>query len=314
MAVRGAEPGDVLQVDVIGLVPRVPYGVVSDRHAGGRAHDRLDLHARAPRRRRLPRLLPVSRQLRAEFPLDPYMGIMGVAGDDVTFAEGMGVGSTLYLPVHVPGAKFFVGDPHYAREGAFALEAPLRATFRLTVLPRESAADAGRAADYWLARARLDETMRRAMLESLAFLGDELGMPRALAFAHLAPRPRLRRPALERAPSRQLLERGLALVELEAHAAQHGRRLGELDVAVVDDLDPVAPRVAEVEPAARLDVDAGLLERARTASLSSTTSPKWRPSSGPCSRPSDRARNWSPMSMNAIPGATPRRRRSKKRP
>jgi acetamidase/formamidase len=187
VAVRGAQPGDVLQIDVIGMIPRVPYGVLSDRHAGGRSRDistftpvrRADGGYRA--------LLPVSRQLRAEFPLDPYMGIMGVAGDELTFAEGLGVGSTLYLPVHVPGAKFFIGDPHYARDGKTALEAPLRATFRLSVLPRGSKqARFGQAADYWLPRTRLDETMRRALLESLEFLGAELGMPRALAYAHLS--------------------------------------------------------------------------------------------------------------------------------
>ena len=136
IAVRGAEPGDVLRVDVLGLIPRVPYGVVSNRHAGGgdQAVSVFTPVRKADDGYR--GYLPVSRQLRAEFPLDPYMGIMGVAGDELTYSEGLGVGSSLFLPIHVPGAKFFTGDPHYVREGAFALEAPLRATFRLTVLPR----------------------------------------------------------------------------------------------------------------------------------------------------------------------------------
>ena len=185
IAVRGAEPGDILQVEVLGLVPRAPYGVVSNRHTGGSAHAvsvftpvrRADAGYRG--------YLPTSRQLRAEFPLDPYMGIMGVAGDELTYSEGLGVGSSLFLPVRVPGAKFFTGDPHYVREGAFALEAPLRATFRLTVLRRASASSP-RVADYWVARTRLDESMRRSLRDSLAYLGEELGMPRALAFAHLS--------------------------------------------------------------------------------------------------------------------------------
>jgi acetamidase/formamidase len=66
--------------------------------------------------------------------------------------------------VFVPGAKFFVGDPHY-RQGdgevaLTALEAPLRGTFRLTVLKHGSKAipggrgqpDApfGENADFWI--------------------------------------------------------------------------------------------------------------------------------------------------------------------
>src|SRR5919108_1103724 len=47
---------------------------------------------------------------------------------------------------------------------------------------------------------------------------------------------------------------------VDAHAAKHLWCLGELDFAVVDDLDVVAPRIQEVEGAASLDVDTGLLK------------------------------------------------------
>ena len=94
--------------------------------------------------------------LRAEFPIDPFMGLMGVALDtaekvnSIPPTAGGGnldirdltVGSSLYLPVFVPGAKFFVGDPHYGQgDGEVALtalEAPLRGTFRLTLLKKGS--------------------------------------------------------------------------------------------------------------------------------------------------------------------------------
>src|SRR6187200_3593902 len=41
----------------------------------------------------------------------------------------------------------------------------------------------------------------------------------------------------------------------QSHAAQHVRRLGELDVVVADNLNAIAPRVEEVEkrPGQRLD-------------------------------------------------------------
>src|SRR5258706_13316692 len=46
---------------------------------------------------------------------------------------------------------------------------------------------------------------------------------------------------------RQLLDRALVLREVgKAHAAQHVGGLGELDVVVADDLDAVAPGIAEI--------------------------------------------------------------------
>src|SRR6185369_10782178 len=47
----------------------------------------------------------------------------------------------------------------------------------------------------------------------------------------------------------------------EAHPPKHVPILGELDVGVADDLDEIAPWVAEVEERARLDSDACRLDR-----------------------------------------------------
>jgi acetamidase/formamidase len=237
--VIGASPGDVLQITVVGLVPRAPYGVISNRHGKGAlpgeypqapppspdaSPARPELYHNVsvftPVRRirdRYRGVLPVSRRLRAEFPIDPFMGIMGVALDTSekvnsvppTPAGGnldirdLTVGSKLFLPVFVPGAKFFVGDPHY-RQGdgevaLTALEAPLRGTFRLTLLKRGSRAIPGRrgrldmpfgeTADYWLPvglNADLDEAMKQAVREAIEFLHGELGMTRAVAYAYMS--------------------------------------------------------------------------------------------------------------------------------
>src|SRR5215468_6181747 len=60
----------------------------------------------------------------------------------------------------------------------------------------------------------------------------------------------------------QLLDRVLVLREVgEAHAAQHVGGLGELDVVVADDLDAVAPGIAEIEEAPGQRLDAGLGQR-----------------------------------------------------
>jgi acetamidase/formamidase len=239
IAIQGAQPGDVLRIDVVGLVPRAPYGVISNRHGKGAlpgeypkgpdpepgasaAHPELyhNVSTFTPIRKiqgKLRGVLPVSAQLRAEFPIDPFMGMMGVALDTSarvnsippTVAGGnidirdLNVGSTLYLPVFVPGANFFVGDPHYLQgDGEVALtalEAPLRGTFRLTLLPHGSKEipggrgyldlPFGESADYWLAvglNRDLNEAMKQAVRESITFLSGELGMPDAVAYAYLS--------------------------------------------------------------------------------------------------------------------------------
>ena len=96
--------------------------------------------------------LPIGADRLARFPLQPFMGVMGVApaADEPVHSVPPGphggnidvnlltVGSTLYLPVQVDGALFHTGDPHYAQgDGEVALtamEASLRGTFRLSVL------------------------------------------------------------------------------------------------------------------------------------------------------------------------------------
>jgi acetamidase/formamidase len=239
IAIQGAKPGDVLRIDVLGLVPRAPYGVISNRHGKGALpgeypqgpdpepgasaeHPELfhNVSTFTPVRSirgRLQGVLPVSEQLRAEFPIDPFMGLMGVALDTServnsippTVAGGnidirdLNVGSTLYLPVFVPGANFFVGDPHYVQgDGEVALtalEAPLRGTFRLTLLQHGSSAipggrgeldvPFGESADFWIAvglNADLNQAMKQAVRESIAFLSGELGMPEAVAYAYLS--------------------------------------------------------------------------------------------------------------------------------
>jgi acetamidase/formamidase len=230
IAVRDAEPGDVLRIDVVGLVPRAPYGVISNRHGKGAlpgefpetpapepgastAHPELfhNVSVFTPVRRvdaAYKAVLPAGPRYRAEFPIDPFMGLIGVALDTAekvnsippTVAGGnldirdLTVGSTLYLPVFVPGAQFFVGEVALT-----ALEAPLRGTFRLTVLKAGSRripggrgrleVPFGETADYWLAvglNADLDLAMKQAVRESIQFLDGEMGMSRAVAYAYLS--------------------------------------------------------------------------------------------------------------------------------
>ena len=98
-------------------------------------------------------------------------------------------------------------------------------------------------------------------------LGCGLSMARGrYRYQRGSPRPEVRLPAPEALASETLLaklaqSRFLLLEPVEAHAVQDRRRLRELDVSVLDDLDAVAPRVSEVEPPPRQDLGAGLLQR-----------------------------------------------------
>ncbi|GLZ06471.1 acetamidase [Actinomadura sp. NBRC 104412] len=236
IAVRGARPGDVLKIDVLDLKPRVPYGVVSNRHGKGALpgeypesiKDDPETRPYLNEFQNISVFTPVKRghgvMPGVRFPLDPFMGIMGVATDTAervhsvppTIAGGnldineLGVGSTLYLPVQVPEALFFVGDPHYAQgDGEVALtalEGSLRGTFRLTVIKPggkapEVAFEYPFAEDdeYWIPIGlsdpdggvggqvtSLDVAMKVAVRNAIAFLHEELRMPKAVAYAYLS--------------------------------------------------------------------------------------------------------------------------------
>lgn len=238
VAIEGARPGDVLKVEVLQLVPRVPYGVISNRHGKGAlpgefpendgpqpgaSADQPDLYKNVSvftRVREVGRtpyaILHNEAGEEIRFPIRPFMGIMGVAPDTSERVHSvppaayggnldinaLGTGSTLYLPVMVPGANFYTGDPHFAQGSGevalTALEAPLRATFRLSLLAAGDAAipggspftqPFGETAQYWIPVGLdedLDEAMKQAVRQAIRFLSVSLGIDRAVAYAYLS--------------------------------------------------------------------------------------------------------------------------------
>lgn len=232
--VRGALPGDVLSVTVVDLRLRAGYGVVSSRHGRGALPGELPDH-RSPGpvsllctvedgADGLSGSLPAGPgdPRRVRFPLAPFLGTTGVAVAGSTRPHSvppgqhggnldvsvLGVGSTLHLPVQVPGALAYVGDPHFSQgDGEVALtafEAPLRALLRFdlvrpstTPVPADPAAPArapGPAGpwaetDELLVAIGLDvdlgEAMRDATRCALALLERE-GMHPAHAYAYLS--------------------------------------------------------------------------------------------------------------------------------
>ncbi|MBC9734994.1 acetamidase/formamidase family protein [Nocardioides marmotae] len=222
--VEGAEPGDLLAMRVVETLPRVPYGVISNRHGRGALAGEYPLDGAAVfsafatvsedgTHGRLP--LRPGGEPAVSFPLAPFLGIMGVAvaGDRRPHSVPPGphggnldinlltVGSTLYLPVQVAGALAYVGDPHFAQgEGEVsltALEAPLRATVRLDVVPREEAVrrfgelagPLAETAEHLVPTGLdedLDEAVRDCVRAAIALLAAAYGMDRSLAYAYLS--------------------------------------------------------------------------------------------------------------------------------
>jgi acetamidase/formamidase len=223
--VEGARPGDLLRITVQRLEPRVPYGVISNRHGRGALPGELPrggatVSVFAPVERREGRLvgtLPLVEggARHVAFPLAPFLGTMGVApaSDERPHSVPPGAhggnidinllveGTQLHLPVQVDGALAYVGDPHFAQgDGEVALtalEASLRATLRFDVVPRETAlAEFGevtgplvRTAEHLVPTGLdpdLGEAMRKAVRAAISLLRARWGMDEHLAYAYLS--------------------------------------------------------------------------------------------------------------------------------
>jgi acetamidase/formamidase len=224
--VEGAEVGDLLKVTVLEAVPRVPYGVISNRHGRGALPGEypegpgsvsvfaaVDGPLESAEWGTMPRVLGGEHSVR--FPLAPFLGIMGVAvaGDVRPHSVPPGphggnidinlltVGSTLYLPVQVPGALAYVGDPHFAQgDGEVALtamEASLRVTLRFEVVPAASALAAfgelvgplAETSEYLIPTGMspdLDEAVQNCVRAAIALLQARFGMDAAHAYAYLS--------------------------------------------------------------------------------------------------------------------------------
>ena len=149
--VRGAQPGDTLQVDILDAQPTMDWGFVAILPLLGTLPDEFTdyetIHPAIDRARNVC-TLPWG----TELPLDPFFGIIGVApppawgrcGSAVPRAFGGNMdnkelkpGTTLFLPVFNEGALFMAGDGHGVQgDGEVcitALETGLSGTFRLTV-------------------------------------------------------------------------------------------------------------------------------------------------------------------------------------
>lgn len=226
VAVRGAQPGDLVALTVLATERRVPYGVVSNRHGrgalpaelpSGAGHHSAFVSVEEDADGAAYGVLPRRRGADAtvRFPLRPFLGIMGVAvpgrsrphsvppgahGGNLDIAL-LTEGSTLYLPVQVPGALVYVGDPHFAQGNGevalTALEASLRATLRIDVVGAQDAAarfgelvgPVAETRDHLVPTGMdpdLDVAVQNCVRAALGLLEARYGMDRAQAYAYLS--------------------------------------------------------------------------------------------------------------------------------
>jgi acetamidase/formamidase len=205
--VEEAEPGDMLEVRILALDYRVPYGVNNSNRGTGVLPDLLS--GPTPKVIRFDTARNVALfSPEIEVPLQPFMGIMAVApsreswlissrppsrwGGNMDFNK-LTTGATLYLPVFHKGAQFFTGDSHAVQAdgeiNGTAIEASLTGTFQFIVHK-----GAGRAmtwpraedANYYYAMGMdldLDEAMKQAAQQTVNFLRDRKGLSAADAYS-----------------------------------------------------------------------------------------------------------------------------------
>jgi acetamidase/formamidase len=202
VAVEGAAPGDALQVDILEIRLRSPYGWQMFRPGFGLLPDEFPYER--------VRLVPLNEKAGfAEWgsgiriPIRPFFGSMGVApetgrADSAPPGYYTGnmdnrelvAGATLYMPVHFPGALFSVGDGHAAQgDGEVcltAIETPLTGVFRFTVRKdirlRWPRAETPTHIITMGFHESLDEAARRATKEMMEYLATVRGLTRDDAY------------------------------------------------------------------------------------------------------------------------------------
>lgn len=196
--IEGAEEGDTLEVRILSVTPRIPYGTVGARPGSGGLPDLVP--------RPYMKVVPLDLKRNAgvfdetvEIPLGPFMGVMGTCPPDTEGplrrsgppgrfggnldCKELTAGSTLYLPVFKEGALFYTGDCHAAQgDGEItvnAIETSNTCTLQFILHKgRRLAAPRAETPTHYITFGLdpdLDGAMRMAMTETLDFLQEKQG-------------------------------------------------------------------------------------------------------------------------------------------
>lgn len=205
VAVEGAMPGDAIEIRVLGIEPRIPYGMVSTRPGRGGIPDEVPEPYSHLIKLDLKRGVGVY-EPGIEVPLGPFMGVMGLqppaeegpnrrSGPPGTFGGNLDckdlvAGTSLFLPVYHPGGLFFTGDSHAAQgDGEVTVSAIETANTAVLqfILHKGMKLSAPRAESrtHWMAFGLdpdLDKAMQMAIRQTNLFLLDLKGLEFKRAF------------------------------------------------------------------------------------------------------------------------------------
>ncbi len=202
--IEGAEPGDTLEVRILSIKPAIAYAYNAFRPGAGFLPEDFT----TPKMKIIP--LDAKRNIahfsdHIEIPLAPFFGSMGVAPPESAGRISSGppgmhagnldnkhlvAGTKLYIPVHVAGALFEVGDGHAGQGNGevtiTALETSLTGRFQFFVHKGKTLkAPRAETPTHFIAMG-LDEDLTKAtkmaVRETIDFLVSEKGMTREDAY------------------------------------------------------------------------------------------------------------------------------------
>lgn len=197
IAIDGAQPGDTLEIRILDLTFPAGFGVNSVWPGGGGIPDAVTSRETFVYRYDAKRKVALLKE-GVEIPLRPFMGVMALSPPAETgrvssippafFGGNLDIkhltkGTTLYLPVSVPGGMFTTGDGHGAQGNGevsgVAIETALTLTAKFIVhkgkkltMPRAETPT------HFIAVGLdkdLNKAMKNALTEAVTFMKDELG-------------------------------------------------------------------------------------------------------------------------------------------
>ncbi|QHV94627.1 acetamidase [Spirosoma endbachense] len=195
--IEGAQPGDSLEIRILDLTFPAGFGVNSVWPGGGGIPDEVKTRETFVYRYDAKRKVALLKE-GVEIPLRPFMGVMALSPPAETgrvssippgfFGGNLDIkhltkGTTLHLPVSVPGGLFTTGDGHGAQGNGevsgVAIETAITLTVKFIVhkgktlkLPRAETPT------HFIAVGLdkdLNKAMKNALSEACAFIRDELG-------------------------------------------------------------------------------------------------------------------------------------------